>query len=155
MDSMVNKYTAGKRLRSEDAYTPGGATNHRPDYATTVYSKILKQLYPHTPILLGGIEASLRRVTHYDFWSDRLMPNILSSSEADMLVYGMGEQPIREIVRLVREGVPFSEITNVPQTAFLARDYLPLKNILWQDFELTSHEDCLRDKKLTLKTSCM
>jgi uncharacterized radical SAM protein YgiQ len=151
MDSMVNKYTAGKRLRSEDAYTPGGATNHRPDYATTVYSKILKDLYPNSPILLGGIEASLRRVTHYDFWSDRLMPNILSTSKADMLVYGMGEQPIRELVRLLREGVPFSEITNVPQTAFLVDQYLPIKNIMWEDLELTSHEECLRDKKAYAK----
>ena len=147
MDSMVNKYTAGKRLRSEDAYTPGGATNHRPDYATTVYSNILKDLYPNTPILLGGIEASLRRVTHYDFWSDRLMPNILSTSKADMLVYGMGEQPIRELIRLLKDGVPFSEITNVPQTAFLIDQYLPIKNIMWEDLELTSHEVCLRDKK--------
>jgi uncharacterized radical SAM protein YgiQ len=147
MDSMVNKYTAGKRLRSEDAYTPGGATNHRPDYATTVYSNILKDLYPNTPILLGGIEASLRRVTHYDFWSDRLMPNILSTSKADMLVYGMGEQPIRELIRLLKDGVPFSEITNVPQTAFLIDQYLPIKNIMWEDQELTSHEECLRDKK--------
>jgi uncharacterized radical SAM protein YgiQ len=144
MDSMVNKYTAGKRLRSEDAYTPGGATNHRPDYATTVYSKILKDLYPDVPVVLGGIEASLRRVTHYDFWSDKLMPNILSMSGADLLIYGMGEQPLRDIAKLVSKGIPVSELRNVPQTAFLAESELPV--VKWGDQVLTSHEDCLKDK---------
>src|SRR3989338_1151709 len=92
MDSMVNKYTAGKRLRTDDAYTPGGEAGFRPDYATNVYTQVLKQLYPDVPVMIGGIEASLRRVTHYDFWSDKLVPNILSTSGADLLVYGMGEQ---------------------------------------------------------------
>lgn len=146
MDSMVNKYTAAKRMRSEDAYTPGGATNHRPDYATSVYSKILKELYPDTPVVLGGIEASLRRVTHYDYWSDRLMPNILSSSGADMLIYGMGEQPLRDIAKLVSKGIPFSELRNVPQTAFLVDETEALPNVKWEDLELTSHEECLQDK---------
>jgi uncharacterized radical SAM protein YgiQ len=147
MDSMVNKYTAGKRLRSTDAYTPGGKTNFRPDYATTVYTQILKKLYPETPVLLGGIEASLRRVTHYDFWQDKLMPNILSSSGADFLVYGMGEQPIRDMVDLLIRGTPFSSLKTIPQTAFLmdAKTDLP-KNKKWETFELTSHEDCLKDK---------
>lgn len=149
MDSMVNKYTAAKRLRSEDAYTPGGATNHRPDYATTVYTKILKELFPDTPVVLGGIEASLRRVTHYDYWSDQLLPNILSTSGADMLIYGMGEQPLRDIAKLVSKGLPFSELRNVPQTAFLVSDELPKTK--WEDVELTSHEDCLRDKALYAK----
>ena len=117
MDSMVNKYTAGKRMRSKDAYTPGGDTNFRPDYAASEYTKILKELYPDTPVLLGGIEASLRRVTHYDYWQDKLMPNILSSSGADMLIYGMGEQPLREIVQLLKRGVPFSSLKTIPQTA--------------------------------------
>lgn len=144
MDSMVNKYTAGKRMRSEDAYTPGGATNHRPDYATTIYSKILKDLYPDVPVVLGGIEASLRRVTHYDFWSDKLLPNILTTSGADMLIYGMGEQPLRDIAKLVSKGIPFSELRNVPQTAFLVDGELP--KVKWADVELTSHEDCLLDK---------
>lgn len=153
MDTMINKYTAGKRKRSEDAYTPGGETDKRPDYATSVYTKILKQLYPETPVLIGGIEASLRRVTHYDFWQDKLMPNMLTWSGADMLVYGMGEQPIREVVRLVLEGVPFNEIQTVPQTAFLVKqnEPLPKGNILWGDQELTSHEDCLKDKKAYAK----
>ncbi len=149
MDSMVNKYTAGKRKRSEDAYTPGGATDHRPDYATSVYTKILKELYPETPVMIGGIEASLRRVTHYDFWSDKLLPNILSTSGADLLVYGMGEQPLKEVVKLMLDGVPFSEMTTIPQTAFLTsqNEKLPIGNIVWGDQELTSHEECLTDKK--------
>jgi uncharacterized radical SAM protein YgiQ len=147
MDSMVNKYTAGKRLRSEDAYTPGGATDFRPDYATTVYSQTLKKLYPDVPVLIGGIEASLRRVTHYDFWSDRLLPNILTMSGADLLVYGMGEQPIRDIVKYLMRGTPFASLKTVPQTAFLLDgDELP-KNKQWDTFELTSHEECLEDKK--------
>jgi uncharacterized radical SAM protein YgiQ len=149
MDSMVNKYTAGKRLRSNDAYTPGGAVDMRPDYATSVYTKILKDLYPEAPVMIGGIEASLRRVTHYDFWSDRLMPNILSTSRADMLLYGMGEQPLKEVVKLLLAGVPFNEIKNVPQTAFLVDQEAPLPHGMpgWDDQSLTSHEDCLKDKK--------
>jgi uncharacterized radical SAM protein YgiQ len=103
MDSMVNHYTANKRLRSNDSYTPGGEAGYRPDYATTVYTKILKELYPDVPVLIGGIEASLRRVTHYDYWQDRLMPTILEDSGADLLVYGMGEQPLRELLRLVNK----------------------------------------------------
>lgn len=146
MDSMVNKYTAGKRLRSTDAYTPGGSTDFRPDYATTVYTKILKDLYPDTPVVIGGIEASLRRVTHYDFWSDKLMPNILTTSGADMLVYGMGEQPIRDLVKFLLKGIPFSSLKTLPQTAILIEDEVP-KNKAWDTFELTSHEDCLLDKK--------
>ncbi|MGE3610103.1 MAG: YgiQ family radical SAM protein [Bacteriovoracaceae bacterium] len=152
MDSMVNKYTAGKRLRSNDAYTPGGSPDFRPDYATTVYTQILKQLYPETPVIIGGIEASLRRVTHYDFWQDRLMPNILTSSGADLLVYGMGEQPIRDIVKYLIKGIPFTSLKTIPQTAFLLGpdDELP-KNKQWETFELTSHEDCLADKKAYAK----
>jgi uncharacterized radical SAM protein YgiQ len=148
MDSMVNKYTAGKRLRSEDAYTPGGATNHRPDYATTVYTKILKQLYPDAPVVIGGIEASLRRVTHYDFWQDKLMPNILSTSGADLLVYGMGEQPIRDIVKLLKKGCEFNSLKDIPQTAYLINSEaeLPVLKYVPDTFELTSHEECLTDK---------
>lgn len=147
MDSMVNKYTAGKRLRSEDAYTPGGSPDFRPDYATTVYTQCLKKLYPDVPVLIGGIEASLRRVTHYDFWADKLMPNILTMSGADLLVYGMGEQPIRDIVKYLMRGTPFHSLKTIPQTAFLLEgDELP-KNKQWDTFELTSHEECLEDKK--------
>ncbi len=148
MDSMVNKYTAGKRKRSTDAYTPGGATNFRPDYATSVYTQVLKKLYPQTPVVIGGIEASLRRVTHYDFWQDKLMPNILTTSGADMLIYGMGEQPIREMVKLLQRGVPFHSLKTIPQTAFLQERNEELsKNKKWKTRELSSHEVCLKDKK--------
>jgi len=146
MDSMVNKYTAGKRLRTADAYTPGGGTNHRPDYASIVYTKILKKLYPDTPVILGGVEASLRRVTHYDYWQDKLMPNILTQSGADMLIYGMGEQPLKEIVKLLKKGVPFENLKTIKQVAFLSDDGLP-KNKNWKSFELASHKECLNDKK--------
>ncbi|MDX2359203.1 MAG: YgiQ family radical SAM protein [Crocinitomicaceae bacterium] len=147
MDSMVNHYTANKRLRSTDAYTPGGSSGFRPDYATSVYSKILKELYPDVPVLIGGIEASLRRVTHYDYWSDKLMPSILVDSQADLLVYGMGDQPLREILKFLKKGVPFSNLTTLKQVAFLqdkAED-LP-KNKNWETKELSSHEECLKDK---------
>jgi uncharacterized radical SAM protein YgiQ len=148
MDSMVNKYTAGKRKRSTDAYTPGGSPDHRPDYATTVYAQTLKKLYPDVPVVIGGIEASLRRVTHYDFWSDKLMPNILTTSGADLLIYGMGEQPIRDLIRYLLKGVPFETLKTIPQTAFLIdeNEELP-KNKQWETHELTGHEECLLDKK--------
>ncbi len=148
MDSMVNHYTAARRRRSTDAYSPGGTAGFRPDYATREYTRILKKLYPDTPVLIGGIEASLRRVTHYDYWEDRLFPNILTMSGADLLVYGMGEMPLREIVRLLKRGVPFSSLRTIPQTAFLISREDPLpKNKNWEDFQLSSHEKCLRDKQ--------
>lgn len=148
MDSMVNKYTAGKRLRSKDAYTPGGATNFRPDYAATEYTKILKSLYPDIPVVMGGIEGSLRRVTHYDYWSDELKPNILTTSGADLLIYGMGEQPLRDIITLCKKGVPFESLTTIKQTAFLQKKGTELpKNKLWETKVLASHEECLTDKK--------
>ena len=148
MDSMVNHYTAAKRKRSTDAYTPGGEAGFRPDYATIEYTKILKKLYPEVPVLIGGIEASLRRVTHYDYWSDKLFPNILELSGADMLVYGMGEMPLREVIRLVLKGVPFESLKTIPQTAVLHPRKAPLPiNKNWEDFTLHSHERCLRDKK--------
>ena len=147
MDSMVNHYTANKRLRSTDAYTPGGQAGFRPDYATIVYSNILKELYPDVPILLGGIEASLRRVSHYDYWKDELMPSILVDSKADLLVYGMGEQPLRELLRLMKKGVPFNQAKTLKQLAFLQNNEEELpKNKNWETIELASHEDCLNDK---------
>lgn len=148
MDSMINKYTAAKRLRSEDAYTPGGGTDFRPDYATTVYTKILKELYPDVPVVLGGIEASLRRVTHYDYWSDKLLPNILTGSGADLLIYGMGEQPLREIVREIKKGKTVTELKEIPQTAFLLDSEKDIPKNSWKNFKLTSHETCLKDKRL-------
>ncbi|MEO1625977.1 MAG: YgiQ family radical SAM protein [Bacteroidota bacterium] len=148
MDSMVNHYTASRRRRSTDAYTPGGTAGFRPDYAVKVYSKILKEIYPDVPVLIGGIEASLRRVTHYDYWEDKLLPNILEMSGADMLVYGMGEMPLREIIRLLRRGVPFESLTTIPQTAVLIpRQSEPPVNKKWKTLELSSHEKCLRDKQ--------
>ena len=147
MDSMVNHYTANKRLRSTDAYTPGGGAGFRPDYASAVYAKILKNLFPDVPVLLGGIEASLRRVTHYDYWKDELMPSILVDSGADLLVYGMGEQPLREILKLLKKGVSFSNLRTLKQVAFLQdiEEELP-RNKNWNTVELASHEVCLQDK---------
>lgn len=147
MDSMVNHYTANKRLRSTDAYTPGGQAGFRPDYATVVYTKILKELYPDVPVLIGGIEASLRRVTHYDYWQDKLKPTILEESGADMLVYGMGDQPLRELLKLLKKGVPFSNLSTIKQVAFMQdADHTLPKNKQWETVELASHEACLEDK---------
>lgn len=152
MDSMVNRYTAAKKLRSEDAYTPGGEHGFRPDYATTVYARILKQLFPEVPVMIGGIEASLRRVTHYDYWSDTIKPSILADSGADLLVYGMGEPPLKEVVRLLKQGVPFSSLKTIPQTAVLLEPgAAPPKNKHWDDFTLHAHEECLADRALYAK----
>ena len=148
MDPMVSNYTANKKKRDKDAYTPNGDIGFRPDYATSVYSKILKEKFPDVPVLIGGIEASLRRVTHYDYWSDKLLPSILETSKADMLVYGMGEQPLREIVELLQKGVPFSSLRTIKQTAFLVKpDEKNPKNKNWEDVEIASHQACLKDKK--------
>lgn len=146
MDSMVNHYTANKRLRSNDAYTPGGEAGFRPDYATITYSNILKKLYPDTPVIIGGIEASLRRVTHYDYWADDLRPTIMLDSKADLGVYGMGELAIVEIAKALDEGKKINEITNVPQTFFLKNKSIKLQSG-WNDLRLASHEECLKDKK--------
>jgi uncharacterized radical SAM protein YgiQ len=146
MDSMVNHYTANKRLRSDDAYTPGGKAGFRPDYATQVYTKILKNLFPDTPVVIGGIEASLRRVTHYDYWQDKLLPGILASTHADLLVYGMGEKPLKEILRLLKKGVPFKSLTTIPQTGYIYKEGNLPKNKNYNDLFLYSHEECLKDK---------
>jgi uncharacterized radical SAM protein YgiQ len=152
MDSMVNRYTAAKKPRSEDAYTPGGEHGFRPDYATTTYCQILKNIYPETPIMVGGIEASLRRVTHYDYWSDTLKPSILAESGADLLVYGMGELPLKETVRLLKRGVPFASLRTIPQTAVLLPPGAKApKNDNWDDHTLHSHEECGRDRALYSK----
>jgi uncharacterized radical SAM protein YgiQ len=148
MDSMVNHYTANRRLRSDDAYTPGGKAGFRPDYATSVYTKTLKELFPDVPVMIGGIEASLRRLTHYDYWSDKVLPGILESTGADMLVYGMGEKPLREIVGLMQKGVPMTSLTTIPQTAIKRPLGIELpKHKSWKDIVLASHEECLADKK--------
>lgn len=137
MDSMVNHYTAARRKRSNDAYTPEGRAGMRPDYCTITYCNILKKLFPDTPVVIGGIEASMRRLTHYDYWSDKLMPSILIDSHADMLVYGMGEQAI---IQIAQRGL----VKNIPQTAYVTDDDTDLpKDII----RLASHEQALRDKK--------
>lgn len=147
MDSMVNHYTAGRRLRSNDAYTPGGKSGFRPDYATVVYTDILKKLFPDVPVILGGIEASLRRFTHFDYWKNQLQPNILSWTKADMLFYGMAEKPLTELVKLLQKGVPLERLDTIPQTAILQDKNLSLpKNKKWKDIELFSHEECVMDK---------
>ena len=149
MDSMVNHYTAARRLRSDDAYTPGGKAGFRPDYPTIVYTKILKSLFPDIPVVLGGIEASMRRITHYDYWKNKLEPSILLTSGADMLIYGMGEQPLRELLRLLSKGVPFSSLKTIPQTAIVVNnnDHLPVQKN-WKDISLNSFEQCLKNKDL-------
>jgi uncharacterized radical SAM protein YgiQ len=148
MDSMVNHYTASRRLRSDDAYTPGGKAGFRPDYPVIVYTKILKKIYPDVPVVIGGIEASMRRLTHYDYWKDKLEPSILLSSGADLLVYGMGEQPIRELLKLLSKGVSFSSLKTIPQTSVIItkNEPLPLRNG-WKDISLHPFEKCLKDKK--------
>ena len=146
MDSMVNKYTANKRLRSEDAYSPDGRHDCRPEYPTIVYTKILKEIYPDVPVVLGGIEASMRRLTHYDYWQDRLRPSILVDSGADLLIYGMGEKPICELTRQMEEGRYISDITEIPQTAYLC-DKKADTQYATDDIVLHSHEECLQNKK--------
>ena len=143
MDSMVNKYTANRRLRSEDAYSPDGRHGLRPDYPSIVYSQILRHLYPDVPIVLGGIEASLRRLTHYDYWQDKLRPCILCDAPADILVYGMGEKPMVELTRRIADGLPISACHDIPQTVYIANDVKPQEG----DIMLHSHEECLRNKR--------
>ena len=147
MDSMVNKYTANRRLRSEDAYSPDGRHDCRPEYPTIVYTQILKQLFPDVPVILGGIEASLRRLTHYDYWQDKLMRCILCDSGADMIVYGMGEKPIVRLAERLREGEDIHDIHDIPQTVYLtAKDSIP-GGINDNDLVLHSHKECLQNKK--------
>lgn len=154
MDSMVNHYTAAKRLRSDDAYTPDGKAGMRPDYCTITYCNILKQLYPDVPIVIGGIEASMRRLTHYDYWSDKLMPSILVDSKADVLVYGMGEKQIVEIAKQLEISEPSlqgeeyikSKLCHIPQIAYMAT-HLP-KMEEGTVIRLQSHEAALKSKRV-------
>lgn len=167
MDSMVNKYTANKRLRSEDAYTPDARSDMRPDYPTIVYTRILKRLFPETPVIVGGIEASMRRLTHYDYWEDRVRPSILVDSPADLLVYGMGEKPMAELARRCKNVLDnadtgagaatadnagsayitpsaFKDLAeDIPQMVCLTREATRRED----DVVLYSHEECLKDKK--------
>lgn len=146
MDSMINHYTANKRLRSNDAYTPDGRSDMRPDRATTVYTNIIRELYPDTPIIIGGVEGSLRRVSHYDYWSDTLHKTILADAKADLLLYGMGEQPLRQLISKMRDGRKIGDIFDIPQTAFLTpKDNVPT-NVFGSEEVLFSHEECMADK---------
>ena len=147
MDSMVNKYTANRRLRSEDAYSPDGRHDMRPEYPTIVYTHILKQLFPDVPVVLGGIEASMRRLTHYDYWQDHLRPSLLCDSHADMIIYGMGEKTILELCRRMDDGFPISSITDIPQTVYLAQKGNVPKATATTDIVLNSHETCLQNKR--------
>ena len=144
MDSMVNKYTANKRLRSEDAYSPDGRHDCRPEYPTIVYTKILKQLFPDVPVVLGGIEASMRRLTHYDYWQDRLRPSILVESGADIIVYGMGEKPVVEIAKRISNG---ENLNDTPQIAYLSPMSSPEGDAEADTVFLHAHEECLRSKR--------
>lgn len=143
MDSMINHYTANKRLRSNDAYTPDGAAGRRPDYAVTVYSQILKSIYPHIPVVIGGVEASLRRFTHYDYWQDKIKPSVLIESGADWLVYGMGEKPVIELAAAIASYTPVHQIRKIPQIAYVTSEPL---NDRKDTIELKSYEECIKSK---------
>lgn len=144
MDSMINHYTANKRLRSNDAYTPDGRADMRPDRPSVIYTNILKEIYPDVPVILGGIEASLRRITHYDYWDDKLYRSILVDSKADVLIYGMGELPLKAILSRLKEGKKIAELGDVPQIAYLEeKGSVVVKK---DDIALFSHEECLADK---------
>ena len=145
MDSMVNHYTANLRLRSDDAYTPDGKAGQRPDYAVTVYTRILKQLYPHVPVVVGGIEASLRRLTHYDYWSDSLKPSVLIDSGADLLIYGMGDKVICEVAKAMRNGYNAHLLRRLRQVAFVA-DEKYVSRLPEGTLTLHSYEECLASK---------
>ncbi|MDE6508090.1 MAG: YgiQ family radical SAM protein [Alistipes sp.] len=147
MDSMVNHYTANLRLRHDDAYTPGGKAGFRPDYAVTVYTRILKQLYPHVPVVAGGIEASLRRLTHYDYWSDSLKPSVLAESGADLLIYGMGEGVIQEVAKAMRNGYNAKLLRKIRQVAFMADENYVSRLDPAATIRLHSYDECLRDKR--------
>ncbi len=147
MDSMVNKYTANRRLRSEDAYSPDGRHDLRPEYPSIVYSNILRQLYPDVPIVLGGIEASLRRLTHYDYWKDCLRKSILCDARADMIIYGMGEKQVVKIAQELENGANIKDLKHIPQTVYLCKESDIPEGIKADDIVLHSHESCLHNKK--------
>jgi uncharacterized radical SAM protein YgiQ len=147
MDSMVNHYTANKRLRSDDAYTPGGKAGYRPDYAVTVYCNILKKLYPNVPVVAGGIEASLRRLTHYDYWSDSLKPSVLIDSKADLLVYGMGDKVIVDIAKALKNGYNAHLLRKLNQVAFIEDSKYVGRLDPEKTIALNSYEECCRSKE--------
>jgi uncharacterized radical SAM protein YgiQ len=146
MDSMVNHYTANKRRRSDDMFTPGGKAGARPDYAVTVYTQILKKLYPEFPVIIGGIEASLRRLAHYDYWSDSLKPSILVESGADLLIYGMAEKPLNAVITEIRSGKDLRSLHNIRQIAYITENKEILKHDLEREVTLIPFELCAKDK---------
>jgi len=163
MDSMVNKYTANRRLRSEDAYTPDGRHDMRPERATITYSRIVRELYPEVPIILGGIEASLRRLTHYDYWQEELQKCILCESGADLITYGMGEKPLTDLCQRLREaGIRQLSrpalrqlVADMPQTVVLYNKVEEIPDGIGQkDIVLHPHEECLRDKRKQAENFC-
>lgn len=154
MDSMVNHYTANLRLRSNDAYTPGGKAGFRPDRTIDTYTKILKELYPHTPVVVGGIEASLRRLTHYDYWSDKLQRSILATSGADLLVYGMGDKVIRDVAKAMRNGFNMKLLRGLRQVGFMADKEYVEKLYSGKTIVLNSYEECVEDKRKFGKNFC-
>lgn len=148
MDSMVNHYTANRRKRHDDAYTPDARCDMRPDYPTIVYSEILRRLFPDTPIVAGGIEASLRRFSHYDYWQDRLRPSIILDAPVDMVLYGMGERSIVELAKRLDNGEPISSITDLRQSVvLLPASEMPVANDE-DNIILTSYNECLLNKRL-------
>ncbi len=147
MDSMVNHYTANLRLRHDDAYTPGGKAGFRPDYTVQTYTRILKRLFPHVPVVIGGIEASLRRLTHYDYWQDALKPSILIESGADLLIYGMGERTIQQVARAMRNGYNAKLLRKINQVAFVADEGYVSRLDPATALRLHSFETCCRDKR--------
>ena len=154
MDSMVNHYTANLRLRSNDAYTPGGKAGFRPDRTVDTYTKILKQLYPHTPVVVGGIEASLRRLTHYDYWTNSLRESILTTSGADLLVYGMGDKVIREVAKAMRNGFNMKLLRGLRQVGFIADKEYVERLYNGKTIVLNSFEECQVDKQKFGKNFC-
>ena len=146
MDSMVNRYTANRRMRSEDAFSPDSRHDMRPDYPSIVYTQILKKLFPDVPVALGGIEASLRRISHYDYWKDELRKCILCDSGADLILYGMGERSIVELANAFAEGKTMDEIHEMPQVAFYCKEKDIPGGFKDDDIILHSHEECLHNK---------
>ena len=144
MDSMVNHYTAARRLRHDDAYTPGGQAGFRPDRATYVYSRILKQIYPDVPVIIAGIEASMRRLAHYDYWDDKLFPSILIDTPADLLNYGMGERTTLKIAKMLDEGKGIEACNELPQVVWVSRNIQSIRN---NPIELHSFEECQKSKR--------
>lgn len=147
MDSMVNRYTANRRMRSEDAFSPDSRHDMRPDYPSIVYTQILKKLFPDVPVALGGIEASLRRISHYDYWKDELRKCILCDSGADLILYGMGERSIVELANAFAKGKTMDEIHEMPQVTFYCKEKDIPGGFKDDDIILHSHEECLHNKK--------